>query len=152
MNFVVDMTRYGKEKVGPKVSKVGKSFVWSTRDEEFMLELLCEAITNGYGKAIDGKIRPETFADAIRKLNEKMGTSISKKHVENHMKTQRTKYKNYKIIAEQSGWGPQFICSHTDAERGVWSEFVEVRTYSCLCFSICYVFRIPLLIICFTSL
>ena len=100
MNFVIDMTRHGKKKVGPEVPNVGKSFVWSTRDEEFMLELLSEAITNGYGKAIDGNIKLETFADTIRKLNEKMGTSISKKHVENHMKTWLTKYKNYKIIVE----------------------------------------------------
>ena len=51
---------------------------------------------------------------AIRKFDEKMETSISKKHVENHTKTLRIKYKNYKIIAKQSGWGPQFIRGHAN--------------------------------------
>ena len=59
----------------------------TTNDEEFMLELLSEVILNGYGKAIDGMIRSKMFAEVIRNFNEKMRTSISKKHEENQTET-----------------------------------------------------------------
>ena len=119
----LDMTKDGKKKI-----EGGRSYTsWSTKGDEMILDILCEAIKEGTGKTPDGKIRSETWTETIKKYNEKTGANITRKNVDNRMKTWRSIYKNYSTIGRQSGWGWNFVHGHTDIPDEVWEEFVEVR-------------------------
>ena len=49
----LDMAKDGKKKI-----EGGRSYtIWSTKDDEMILDILCEAIKEGTGKTSDGKIR-----------------------------------------------------------------------------------------------
>ena len=53
---------------------------WSTKDDEMILDILCKVIKKGIGKTHDGKIRSETWAETIKKYNEKTGANIIRKN------------------------------------------------------------------------
>jgi len=105
----------------------GKNYIWSSKAEELMLHILCEAIVDGVGKTPDGKIRQDTFLDVVAKFNQTMDPKITKAKLDSRWKTWKTMYKNYTIIMNQSGWGPDFVKGHTDVEKEVWDDFVEVN-------------------------
>ena len=53
-----------------------------------MSEILCDALINGFGKVVDGKIKLETFAKVIKKFNERTNETTQKNNnLENRMKT-----------------------------------------------------------------
>ena len=54
--FKLDMTKDDMKKI-----EGGRSYTnWSTKGDEMILDILCEAIKEGTGKTPDGKLRSET--------------------------------------------------------------------------------------------
>ena len=68
-----------------KKLKEGSYTSGSTKDDEIILDIFCEAIKKRIGKTHDGKIRSGTWAETIKKYNEKTGLILLVKIRENIM-------------------------------------------------------------------
>ena len=60
-----------------------RSFVQSGKHDDVMLEIICDVLINDFGNATDGKIKLETFVEAIKKFNKRTNEIIQKKHLKN---------------------------------------------------------------------
>jgi hypothetical protein len=104
---------------------------WATGEDEKYLNILIDVLKEGNGKTQDGKIKSETWNTSIKKYNEMYGATLERKHVDSRHKTWCTLYHNYKKIAQQSGWGGNFIQGIFDVNLKVWEEFMKVMIFKC---------------------
>jgi hypothetical protein len=88
-----------------KVEATHPYYSWTTIGDQIFLDILGELLTEGNGRQSDGKISGATINTAMERYNTKTGANITRVNYDSRQKTWRTMYKNYSIIAKQSGWG-----------------------------------------------
>jgi hypothetical protein len=100
---------------------------WDVKADEIFLSILEDVLNEGNGKTPDGKVKWDIYNKVIEIYNSRTSSKLTRKNVENRQKTWKNLYKVYTKLANQSGWGWDFVNGHTDVPKEIWDEFIQVR-------------------------
>jgi hypothetical protein len=99
---------------------------WSVPEEIHFLNILVDILKEPNARNNDGKIKSETWNATIAKFNAESGQKLERKHVDSRSKIWKALLKSYTKIAQQSGWGGNFINGIFDVDQEVWQDFIKV--------------------------
>ncbi|KAB2602752.1 hypothetical protein D8674_003757 [Pyrus ussuriensis x Pyrus communis] len=96
---------------------------WSVQENDMLLQLLAEAVNNGWRDA-NGIISKQTIeAKIVRALNEKLGCKKIEDHVKNYMKTLKGQLQSIcQLFRHSSGFGWDPITKKFTASDEVWKS------------------------------
>ncbi|TQE01394.1 hypothetical protein C1H46_012975 [Malus baccata] len=99
---------------------------WSVEESSMLLQLLVEAVKNGWRDA-NGIISKQTIeAKIVPVLNEKLGCQKTQDHVKNRVKTLRGRYQSIcQLFRHSSGFGWDPITKKFTASDEVWEGFLR---------------------------
>ncbi|TQD86066.1 hypothetical protein C1H46_028377 [Malus baccata] len=99
---------------------------WSVQENNMLLQVLVEAVNNGWHHA-NGIISKQTKeAKIVPALNEKLGCKKTEDHVKNRMKTLKGRFQSIcQLFRHSSGFGWDPITKKFTASDEVWEGFLR---------------------------